>query len=62
LAHLTALCASLRCEQGVDHGAWRQASHLVKGHEVSGIAFKANALGIDPIALARVFDTSLRAD
>jgi hypothetical protein len=35
---------------------------LVKGHEVSGIAFKANALGIDPIALARIFDTSLSAN
>jgi hypothetical protein len=35
---------------------------LIKGHEVSGVALKANALGIDPIALARIFDTSLRAN
>jgi hypothetical protein len=34
---------------------------LIKGHEVGGVAFKANALGIDPSALSRIFYTSLRA-
>jgi hypothetical protein len=32
---------------------------LVKGHEVGGIALKANAFGIDPSALARIFYTGL---
>jgi hypothetical protein len=62
LSHLIALRASLRRQQGVDHGTRRQAGHLIKGHEVGGVAFKANALGIDPSALAGIFNTRLRAN
>jgi hypothetical protein len=54
--------ASLWGEQGVNHGAWRQATDLVKCHEVSGVTFKANALGIYPNVLSAVFNTGVQSN
>jgi hypothetical protein len=59
---LVAVRASLWSEQGVNHSAWRQATDLVKSHEVSGVAFKANALGIYPNVLSTVFNTGVQSN
>jgi hypothetical protein len=35
---------------------------LIKGHEVSGVAFKANAFGVDPSTLSSIFNAGLGAN